>query len=318
MRILKYGFLVVAVIGVGLWLLNYLIATEVIDVDDQLRSQAAGKFIGLSDGTTHYSITGPDDGEIVVLAAGATLPMWVWKDLDKRLVQKGYKVLKYDYFGRGYSDRPELEYNLELYSRQLEELTTQLIPNRKFHIVNLAFGSLVAADFMVRHPEKVISMIGIGPDGFGLEAPTSSKILLKLPSPVVSYIFSLVGTNILMARIPKYSKDPGVVKELQALYRPELDRKGFKRALLSTIFNTPVGNGKELYDKVTNTGIPVQMVWGANDIVTPFPGYRKVKTVLPNADIKLYQEMGHLPQFDRPEIFAEKIISFLRKSSDAR
>ncbi len=187
------------------------------------------------------------------------------------------------------------------------------MPGKKFHIVNLAFGSLVASDYMVRHPEKVISMIGVGPDGFGLEAPASSQILLQLPSPVVSYIFSSVGTNILMARIPKYSKKTEVVKQLQAQYRPELNRKGFKRALLSTIFNTPIGNSKELYEKVTKTGIPILMVWGADDIVTPYPGKERVKNFLPNAEIQIYENMGHLPQFDQPEIFGEKIISFLRR-----
>ncbi|MGH1352964.1 MAG: alpha/beta fold hydrolase [Methyloligellaceae bacterium] len=318
MKILRYVIVLVVIVSGGLWLANHLMATESVEVDKGLRQGAPGKLIKLSAGETHYSIEGPEDGEIVVLAAGATLPMWVWKDLDKRLINAGYRVLKYDYYGRGYSDRPDLVYNLELYSKQLDELTTSLIPNKKFHIVNLAFGSLVASDYLVRHPKKVISMIGIGPDGFGLEAPTSTRILLQLPKPVVNYIFSTLGTNILMARIPKYSKDAGVIKELQALYRPELNRKGFKRALLSTVFNTPVGDSQELYHKVTATGIPVQMVWGAYDIVTPFPGNERVKNVLPNADIQIYDEMGHLPQFDRPEMFAGKIIAFLKKVRETR
>ena len=46
-------------------------------------------------------------------------------DLDKQvqtLKDAGFKVLSYDMYGRGYSDRPEVTYDQKLYQGQLLEL----------------------------------------------------------------------------------------------------------------------------------------------------------------------------------------------------
>jgi hypothetical protein len=42
------------------------------------RSRLRGSLIPLSDGITHYELTGPDDGELVFLLGGLTVPLFYW------------------------------------------------------------------------------------------------------------------------------------------------------------------------------------------------------------------------------------------------
>jgi pimeloyl-ACP methyl ester carboxylesterase len=54
-----------------------------------------------------------------VLIPGFSVPYVIWDPTFEDLVEKGFRVLRYDLFGRGYSDRPDAIYDLELFDRQL-------------------------------------------------------------------------------------------------------------------------------------------------------------------------------------------------------
>ena len=42
----------------------------------------------------------------MVLIHGISIPMWTWDEVVPPLVQAGFRVLRYDAFGRGESDYP--------------------------------------------------------------------------------------------------------------------------------------------------------------------------------------------------------------------
>src|SRR5262245_47749978 len=109
---------VVAVIGV-FWGWYAYADPERRDLDDAARAALPGQFVKLSDGYTHYEISGPPDGRVVVLAAGFSVPYYIWDPTFSALTAGGFRVLRYDYYGRGYSDRPDIAFNDEMYVRQL-------------------------------------------------------------------------------------------------------------------------------------------------------------------------------------------------------
>mgnify|MGYP003694380951 CR=1 FL=1 len=51
---------------------------EKLDIDDSVRKSVSGQFVRLADGYTHYELGGPAHGEIVVLAAGISVPYYIW------------------------------------------------------------------------------------------------------------------------------------------------------------------------------------------------------------------------------------------------
>ena len=80
-------------------------------LDDTARAAASGRYVRLADGVTHYETAGPDTGRVVVLAAGFSVPAYIWDSLYQRLADSGFRVLRYDYYGRGWSDRPSAAYD---------------------------------------------------------------------------------------------------------------------------------------------------------------------------------------------------------------
>src|SRR5437868_7703120 len=95
-------------------------------VDDSTRKSASGKFVRLSDGFTHYELSGPDSGRAIVLVHGFSVPYYIWDSTAAALSGAGRRVLRYDQFGRGLSDRPTIDYTAAVYDRQLGELLDSL------------------------------------------------------------------------------------------------------------------------------------------------------------------------------------------------
>ena len=91
-----------------------------------MRRATPGQFVRLTDGYTHYEIAGPPAGHVVVLAAGFSVPYYIWDPTFNALAEAGFRVLRYDYYGRGFSDRPDVPYTQAFYVRQLGELLDSL------------------------------------------------------------------------------------------------------------------------------------------------------------------------------------------------
>lgn len=291
-----------------LWLPHLLLASERVSMGPRLRRTAPGQFVKLSDGMTHYRLKGPATGPVVVLVPGATLPLFVWNHLDDRLALAGYRVLTYDLYGRGFSDRPWRRYDLELHDRQLVELLDTLRIARP-SFIGLAFGMLIAAAFTARRPERVDRLVAMAPDGFGVIMSGNGWAMRQ---PVIGdYLFSLVGARMLMARLPTYSADPKVLPELQRGYAPTLKWRGFKRAVLSSIRNMPIHDAVRLYGQASDSGRPIQVIWGTEDRVTPYPGEVRVREAFPRAELVTLAGAGHLPHYEDPDRIASAVLGFL-------
>src|SRR5215831_16817722 len=111
-----------------LWGLYALEDPETRDLNAATRAGVSGAFAQLGDGYTHYELGGPENGSrpVVVLAAGFSVPYYIWDPTFKALTGAGFRVLRYDYYGRGYSDRPAIAFSDEMYVRQLEQLLNGL------------------------------------------------------------------------------------------------------------------------------------------------------------------------------------------------
>lgn len=128
-------------------------------LSDTARSAAPGGFVRLSQGYVHYGLEGPETGETVVLVHGFSTPMFIWERTVPDLARAGFRVLSYDLYGRGYTDRPDVAYDEDLFAGQLMELLNALDIREPVNLVGLSMGGAIATIFTTRHPEKVTALI---------------------------------------------------------------------------------------------------------------------------------------------------------------
>jgi alpha-beta hydrolase superfamily lysophospholipase len=89
-------------------------------------SKPQGKFLKDRHGFTHYRLDGSGQGPMVVLCHGLGTSMEAFEKISEDLVNSGYSVLKYDYYGHGYSKYGGkhlfFAYNSDMFVDQLDDL----------------------------------------------------------------------------------------------------------------------------------------------------------------------------------------------------
>ena len=279
-------------------------------LDEEARRNASGDFVRLPDGMVHYDLKGPPEGRPVVLVHGFSVPFYVWDPTFKGLVSAGLRVLRYDLFGRGYSDRPDLPYTMELFVRQLKDLLEALQVNSPVDLVGLSMGGPISAGFTDRYPERVRKLCLLDPAGFQAGRPVLYR-LLSLPG-LGETLIGLFAKLLLASSQPGDFFMPEKFPGYPGQFLPQMQYQGFKRAILSTLRVGPLGGLTQTYQRVAALGLPVLLVWGKQDKLVPFKLSEKARQTLPQAEFHAIDQAGHIAHYERPELVNPILIAFLK------
>jgi len=275
--------------------------TEKKALTDADREGVPGSFIKLKSGVTHYQLAGPDTGQVVVLLHGFSVPYYIWDGTFEYLSQHGYRVLRYDDFGRGYSDRPNTVYNQSLYFSQLTQLVDTLRLKKPFNVIGVSFGGRLAANFATINPAPVNKVILIDP-GYADMEPDKPEIMAKYYEAIHPNERALIQLSDF-----KYpARHPDWVNK----YRVQMQYKGFAHALISTMFNYKC-DGKQTYTKLNSTHKPVLLIWGREDQTDVFNYSDSVRSVL-HTQFFPVDDAAHLPHIEQPAKVNARILEFLK------
>lgn len=273
-------------------------------LNSEIRAQAPGKFIELSQGFTHYEEAGSDTAHTVLLVHGFSVPYYIWDSTFEALKNKGFHVIRFDLYGRGYSDRPDAEHNQDFFTKQIADLLLGLNIQKPINIIGLSMGGPISTEFTVKYPEKVNKLILIDP-------VHEAADISVLRTPVIGeYIM-----NVYFAPSMKKSQledfyNPEGFKDWPAKFKVQMKYKGFKKSILSTLRNYMSEDKLAVYEKLGQLDKPVFLIWGKEDDKVPFAGNERIREML-DCKFLSVEEAGHLPHCEKPELVNNSIINFL-------
>jgi pimeloyl-ACP methyl ester carboxylesterase len=308
MKFLKnlFWFIVVLLIlgAVAAYIIYDHYNTEKKELTYELRKNTNGSYIELSGGVTHYELDGPDTGKVVVLLHGFSVPYYIWNGTYEYLTEHGFRVLRYDQFGRGYSDRPNVAYNKQLYFDQLKELMEKLHLKQPVSLVGVSFGGMLATEFTVANPNLVNKIV--------LLDPTYPSLSHKLPQFIAEYYEAIHPEERALGQMNDFKypeKYPNWVEQ----YRPQMEYKGFRHALVSTAYNFEAQyNGRLSNTALNNLHKPVLLVWGKEDKTVPFTYSDSIRSVLKTEFLPV-DDAAHLPYLEQADIVNPALVTFLKK-----
>lgn len=286
--------------------------TETKELNDDTRRMTGGSFVQLPDGVTHYELGNITRDSTVVLVHGFSTPYFIYDPTFHFLTQRGFRVLRYDLFGRGFSDRPHLDYNIDLFVKQLSDLLDALRLTRPIHLVGLSMGGPVTAAFTARCPERVRSLTLIDPAGVRAVQENRMLKVVKMPFLPEAILFVL-GSEAFVKHTTKDFFDPRLVEHFLDKYRVQMRYKGFLRAMLSSARNGMLGSFMDMYKRVGRMPKPVLLFWGCNDRTVPFEYSSELCAAIPNLEFHPVQNCGHIPHYEKPEEVNPVLLEFLRK-----
>ena len=304
----------------GLAALGVLVTFRVLDpeqqtIDAAARAGAPGRFVQLADGVTHYEVAGPDTGRVVVLAAAFSVPAYLSDTLFQRLGRAGFRAVRFDYYGRGWSDRPMVAYDLALFDRQIAGLLDSLRIAGPVDVIGLSFGAAIVTDFAEAAPGRVRSLTYINPV-FNARRPLPPQERSALRWSI--HMVLRGGLERMAAGQMEDFYRPERHPDWVARYREQFRVKGTREALRRTraaIAEAP-DQGEQLR-RVGGDPRPVLVVCGREDGGVTRADVDSLLRVMPRATLVAVDSAGHLPHLDQPDVVVPAILEFYRGTAAA-
>lgn len=282
-------------------------------LSDSVRSEAPGKFVRLSRGMVHYELTGPADRPVVVFVHGFSVPSYTWERNVVPLAEQGYRVLRFDMYGRGFSDRPGAVYDRSLFVSQIAELADALELGDELNLVGISMGGAIVGAFAADHPGRVRSVTLLAPFNAPIDiGPLSIPIL----GDYLAYSFYV--PDLPDKQITDFV-DQEAGREWASRFPDQMRYTGFRQAILSTarsfIQSDPDGD----FRAVGAADLPSLLVWGDADKTFPVEQAERVLDALgSNARFELVPDSGHALHYEKPDQVNAVIADFLASVGDSR
>ena len=294
-------------VGYGLIALALLLVAGLAWLYTPDRSRAAlvaeyagppSQFIDVLGATLHVRDTGPRDAPAVVLLHGFGSSLQTW-DAWAADLERDHRVICYDLPGFGLTGRDPGGYTDERGIAILAGLLDRLGVARA-SIVGNSMGGRIAWRFAAAHPERMLKLVLISPDGFASpEATYGKKTEVPLMMRALPYVLPSVMLRASLA--PAYA-DPKVMTEpLFERYRDMMLAPGVRQAIVDRMGQQVLVDPVPLLRTIT---VPTLLLWGEQDAMIPFRNSADYLAALPHARLQALPGVGHLPQEEAPQTVA--------------
>ena len=275
------------------------------------------QFVTIDDVKVHYKTAGSSN-HVLILLHGFGASTFTWHKVMAPLAQN-YTVIAYDRTGFGYTGRPmpgEWSGNSP-YSplSQVEQLIALMdtLGIDKAVLVGSSAGGITAALTAVYYPERVNALILVAAAIFQGGPPRWLSTALRIPQ--VERLGFLAMRQYYKHFFDYTHKrawhDPSKqTAEILAGYRKPMKGRNWDRALWEYVFAYESLN---LERRLNEIGIPVLIITGDDDRIVPQRGSEQIADQIPQAELVIVPETGHLPHEENPEVFLNVVNTFLEK-----
>jgi pimeloyl-ACP methyl ester carboxylesterase len=267
------------------------------------------QFLELDGMNVHYRING-DTGETVVLLHGTAASLHTWEGWINEL-SKQYRVVSFDMPGFGFTGpEPNGDYTRERYQKFIEDVLLKLNVDICYMAGN-SFGGYMAWSYAVNHPDKVKKLAILDASGYPRgDQPTPISFKLQKMDwlrPVITHVTpsSLVRKSVEVV----YYDDSKITDELVQRYFDILLREGNRGGLMGKMQQITY----DYSDEIKQVKCPTLIMWGDSDCLVNVEAAPKFHADIPNSELLIYENMGHVPMEEIPEKSVKDFMAFLQK-----
>ncbi len=307
LKYLGYFLLLLLLLIIGVLLANYH-ADIPVETLKQKYATKHSKFIDIDGMNVHYQRLGK--GHPLVLVHGFSGHTYNWRAWMKHLVDD-FELIVMDLPGFGLTGpHPKGDYSSEKSIQFLDEFLTT-IGIDTFHIAGNSMGGGIAWRYTLAHPERVKKLILIDAGGYPKRNKQNIAGFKILQYP----IFHPLITKITPRSIIKKSLEGTYVNQAFAtekevdLYMDMIRRAGNRKVLIDRM-KIPRTDNSGL---IKNIDKPTLILWGDKDIIISVENAHKFHEDIPNSELIIYKNVGHIPMDEVGEQSAKDAVEFLEK-----
>ena len=270
--------------------------------------QSAGNDISIqvNDLMLSYNNHGPENAPVIIFIHGFPLNKSMW---DKQLeeLKKYYRVIAYDIRGHGNSEAGHGEFSIDVFVHELIGLmdTLQL---GKVTLCGLSMGGYIALKAVEEFPDRFEALVLSDTQCIADSAEAKAKRMMaieKIKQQGMENYADESIKNLFAAESFSTKKE-----EIAAVREMIVNTSG------KSIFNTlhALADRKETCSHLHNIKIPVLIMVGREDKITPLTSAYMMHDKIQFAAICIIEHAGHLSNMENPEEFNYQLKIFLKNN----
>jgi pimeloyl-ACP methyl ester carboxylesterase len=248
----------------------------------------------------HYYSLGPTQGTVVVLVHGLGGRSEDWQNLAPALAAAGYRVYLPDLPGYGQSEQPS---NFSYSVSDEAAVVVGFIDALSLGQVDLggwSMGGWVVQRVAAEHPESVKKLMLFDSAGIAVKPDWNTGLFTPATAAELSQLDELL--------MPHPPTVPGFVAD-DILRVSKRNAWVVRRALASML------TGRDATDQLLpGLKMPVLIVWGALDHITPLSEGQAIHKLIPQSQLKVMPGCGHLAPGQCAGQIGPNVVAFLRQN----
>lgn len=276
---------------------------------------------GLSVHIERAEYTGPEDTSppVIFLMHGFGASTFSWRDVIQPLSVAG-EVIAYDRPAFGFTDRPTSweganPYGFEGNFNLLDGLIDKFAEGREVILIGHSAGGQLAAEYTRLNPENVQRLVLVDPAilttggspgwlGWVWQIPQIDRL-----GPILVQNIATSGNELLEE---SYYDKAQLTAEVYEGYRAPLMINGWERAFWEF---TRAPRDNALVENLSSITQPTLLITGEFDTVVPTSDTEELATIMRNNSLVIISNTAHLPQEEKPEVFVDEVLAWLRTTS---
>ncbi|HVV86177.1 MAG TPA: alpha/beta hydrolase [Kofleriaceae bacterium] len=264
---------------------------------------AGDTFVDVDGVHVHYRDVG--HGPPVVLVHGYGASIELWRGVQDALAAH-HRVIALDLKGFGWTSRPPGDYTPPAEATLVWHLLDQLGVG-DVAIVGHSWGASVSLAMALEHPQRVRRIALYS--AYVYEAQVPSFFRWARVGGLGEALFALYYRERVEDRAALAYHDARFVTQARVdRIEAELHRPGAVAAALAAARGQRYAAVEQRYGEIAQ---PTLLLWGDDDLVTPVRFGRRLARQLPDAELKVFPDCGHIPMVEAAGETTRALAAFL-------
>jgi 3-oxoadipate enol-lactonase len=233
-----------------------------------------------------------------------TVSSWAYQT---NFFRKRYKCILHDARGQLMSEKPEMNYSMEIHASDFEGLLDEL-GIEKCHIVGISYGGVIGMVFSYTYPERVRSLSVISSLSYvnnltSVQLQSWNHVATQCPECLYKVATGSVFSNRFRMNNPNFFEESeSLINKLPPDYF-----EAFARLALSA-------QQINITEKIKDIQCPSLVICGENDILLPVEYSRVIADSIPNSEFITIPNAGHAVVLEKPDEINTVLYGFIEKN----
>ena len=256
-----------------------------------------GKFVTVFGARIHYVDVGT--GPTVVLLHGLADDVGVWGSVMPALAAK-HRVIALDQVGFGRSDKPLLNYRVSTFVDFLDGFLNELKIKRA-SLVGNSLGGWVAADFALKHPDRIEWLVLSDAAGYAAVAKTMDPRALNA--------LHLASREDIRYLGPLTFRDKCFYEDVDLAFKQRVTAGD--SYTVSQLLDSMIRGEDVLDNRLAGIKQPTLILWGRDDKLIPVSFAARFNKEINASQLRIIDGCGHMPHVECAEKFNHALLQFL-------